>query len=140
MSEAIVAASKSTRALVVVGIGLFAYGHITRKFLHWDCPIRVLTHHACPTCGLTSALRAMMHFHFAAATKIHPLALVVIPFVVVLAAFELGAFVVTGRFGFWSGKTKTKSAVRIAGIAMCAALFAVWVARFFGAFGGPQSV
>ncbi len=85
---------------------------------------------------MTSAFRALLHGDFALATMIHPLAIVVIPFVTMLVAVELGAYVVTGRFGFWSGKTKMKSAVRIAGLAMCAALFVVWVARFFGAFGG----
>ncbi len=129
-----------TRAVVLAGVALFAYGHVTQKFFHWDCPVRTLTHHPCPTCGLTSAARAMTSCDFALATKLQPLALVAIPFVAMLVAVELGAFAFTGRFGFWSGKTKTKSAVRIAGLAMCAALFTVWIARFFGAFGGPLPV
>jgi hypothetical protein len=78
----------------------------------------------------------MLHLHFAQATRIHPLALVVVPFVVVLACVELGGYVVTGRFGVWT----EKSAVRIAGLALCAALFVVWIARFFGAFGGPDRI
>ncbi len=85
---------------------------------------------------MTSAARAMLHLHFARATYEHPLALVVVPFVVVLVGVELAGYVVTGDFGVW---TKT-SAVRIAGLAMCAALFLVWIARFFGAFGGPHYV
>jgi hypothetical protein len=76
---------------------------------------------------MTSAFRAMLHLDFAGATKIHPLALVVIPFVIVLVAMELGGYVATARFGTWTNK----SAVRIAGIAMCAALFFVWIARFW---------
>jgi len=126
-----------TRIFVLSAVAVFAYGHVTQKFLHWDCPVRALTHHTCPTCGLTSAFREMLRGHFAGATKLHPLALVVIPFVIAIVAVELVSFARTGRFGFWAEKTKAKSAVRVAGIAMCAALFVVWIARFFGAFGGP---
>jgi len=84
---------------------------------------------------MTSAARAMLRLHFADASHIHPLALVVIPFVAVLVAVELAGYVVTGHFGVWTNK----SAVRITGLVMCTALFVVWIARFFGAFGGPNS-
>jgi hypothetical protein len=122
--------------LVPIAVALLAWGHVTRLAFHWDCPVRTLLHHPCPTGGMTTAFRAMLHFDFAGATKIHPLALVVIPFVIVLVAMELGGYVVTSRFGTWTNK----SAVRIAGIAMCAALFFVWIARFFGAFGGAARI
>jgi len=122
--------------LVPLAVGLFAWGHLTQTAFHWDCPIRTVLHVPCPTCGMTSAARAMLHLHFAKATHEHPLALVVVPFVVVLVAVELAGYVVTGDFGVWT----KKSAVRIAGLAMCAALFLVWIARFCGAFGGPQHV
>jgi hypothetical protein len=124
------------RALLPVLVGLFAWGHLTRSAFHWDCPIRTVLHVPCPTCGMTSAARAMLHLRFAEATHIHPLALGVIPFVTLLAGVELAGYVVTGRFGAWTNK----SAVRVAGLAMCTALFVVWVARFFGAFGGPERV
>jgi hypothetical protein len=61
---------------------------------------------------------------------------IVVPFVALLAAAELAGYVRTGRFGTWTDK----SAVRIIGFVMCAALFVVWVARFLGAFGGPVRV
>ncbi|HEY1960273.1 MAG TPA: DUF2752 domain-containing protein [Polyangiaceae bacterium] len=126
------------RALVPLGVALAAYGHITRKFLHWNCPMRTFFHIPCPTCGMTTATRALLHLELHAAMHENPLAPIVIPFVVVLGAAELASYVRTGQFGFWSRPGKTKSAVRIAGIAMCVALFVVWVARFFGAFGGPH--
>jgi hypothetical protein len=122
--------------LVPIAVAFFAWGHVTRLAFHWDCPVRTLLHVPCPTCGMTSAFRAMLHVDFVGATRTHPLALVVVPFVIVLVAMELGGYVVTSRFGTWTNK----SAVRIAGIAMCAALFLVWLARFFGAFGGPAYV
>jgi Protein of unknown function (DUF2752) len=85
---------------------------------------------------MTTAARALLHLRFGAATHAHPLALVVIPFVAVLAIVELGGYVVMGRFGILTDKR----AIRIAGLAMCAALFVVWIARFFGAFGGPDII
>jgi hypothetical protein len=124
------------RLLVPALVAFLAWGHVTQTAFHWDCPVRALFHVPCPTCGMTGALRAMMHFDFAGALHISPLSFVVIPFVAVLAAVELGGYVVTARFGTWTNK----SAVRIAGITMCAALFLVWIARFFGAFGGPVQV
>ena len=117
-------------------VAFLAWGHITQKAFHWDCPVRTLLHVPCPTCGITGALRSMLHLDFAEAFHLHPLSLVVIPFVGVLVVMELGGFVVTNEFGTWTNK----SAVRIAGITMCAALFLVWIARFFGAFGGPVKV
>jgi len=125
------------RALVPLGVLVVAYGHITHEFLHWDCPVRALFHVPCPTCGMTTATRALLRFDLRGAMHQNPLAPIVIPFVVLFSAAEIASYVRTGEIGFWSQPGKTKSAVRIAGIAMCAALFFVWVARFFGAFGGP---
>jgi hypothetical protein len=113
------------RSLVPIVVGLLAWGHITQAAFHWDCPIRTLLHFPCPTCGMTTAARAMLHLHFAQATRVHPLALVVVPFVAVLVTVELAGYVWTGRFGVYT----SNRAVRIAGFAMCAALFVVWIAR-----------
>lgn len=124
------------RALLPLGVAVFAYGHVSGKFLHWACPLRTVFHVPCPTCGMTTATRALLRFDLAGALHQNPLALVVLPFVAVLASVELAGFVVTGEFGV---ATK-KSAVRIAGLAMCAALFVVWALRFFGAFGGPVKI
>jgi hypothetical protein len=130
--------------LVPVGVALVGYGHLSGKWLRWTCPVRALLHLPCPTCGMTTATRALLRLDLATALHENPLAPVVVPFVAAFVALELGAYVVTGRFDFFAaraadapGVRKTKSAVRIAGIAMCVALFVVWVARFFGAFGGP---
>lgn len=130
------AAPSLRRALVPVALGLFAYGHISGKFLHWACPLRAVFHVPCPTCGMTTATRALLHGDLHAAMHASPLSPIVLPFLAVVAAVELGGYVARGEYGL---ATK-KSAVRIAGLAMCAALFVVWVARFFGAFGGPLKV
>jgi hypothetical protein len=124
------------RALVPLLAAFLAWGHVSQRAFHWDCPIRALVHVPCPTCGMTAALRAMLQFDWALAFRDNPLSFVVLPFAGVLVVMELAGFVVTGNFGTWTNK----SAVRIAGITMCAALFLVWIARFFGAFGGPVRV
>ncbi len=124
------------RMLLPALVGFLAWGHVTQRAFHWDCPVRTLLHVPCPTCGITGALRSMLHLDFAMAFHDHPLSFVVIPFVALLVVMELGGFVATNQLGTWTNK----SAVRIAGITMCAALFLVWIARFFGAFGGPVRV
>ena len=123
----------ATRLLLPIAIALLAWSHLMGGFFHWSCPIRVLTHQPCPTCGLSTAAREMLHLRFAAATHLNPLACVVLPFVALLVSGELGGFVVKGKLGLLLDRRP----VRLAGLALCVALFAVWVARFFGAFGGP---
>ena len=122
------------RLLLPVAVLGLVWAHMTGAF-HWNCPTRVLFHVPCPTCGMTTAARALLHLDFVAATRAHPLALVVIPFVALLSAVEIASYVRSGRLGTCT----ERKAVRIAGLAMCTALFVVWVARFLGAFGGPDS-
>jgi hypothetical protein len=121
------------RSLLPIGLVLFAYGHVSGKFLHWSCPLHSIFHVPCPTCGMTRATRALLHLDVHRAMHMNPLAPVVLPLLAALVAVELGGYVATGDFGL----ATNKKAVRIAGLAMCTALFVVWVARFFGAFGGP---
>ena len=83
-------------------VAFLAWGHVTQRAFHWDCPVRALLHVPCPTCGMTAALRAMLHFDFAGAFHASPLSFVVLPFVGVLVAVELGGFVATAKFGTWS--------------------------------------
>ena len=78
----------------------------------------------------------MLRGHFLRATHIHPLALVVVPAVGTWVLLEVSGYVMTGRFGAWTNKP----ALRVAGLGLCVALFVVWVARFFGAFGGPDHI
>jgi hypothetical protein len=124
------------RGLVPAAVALLVWWQLMGGPLHWNCPIRVLTHHPCPTCGLSTAARELWHLHFAAATHLNPLACVVLPFVAILGAGELASFVVTGNFG-WLTKRRW---VRASGLALCVGLFVVWIARFFGALGGPLAV
>ncbi len=123
------------RALAPLAVSL-AFVADVRGWFTWHCPVAWAFHVPCPTCGVTRATRHLLHLDLAGATRVHPLALVVVPFVAALVAGELAAFAWTGRLG----SVTRRPWVRRAGFALCVALFVVWVARFLGAFGGPVGV
>lgn len=85
---------------------------------------------------MTRALGEVLHGHFAAATALHPLVWIVVPLVVVALCIEFLAYVRTGEFARLSRVT---SARRL-GATVAVLLVVVWLARFFGAFGGPVAV
>ncbi len=124
------------RALLPIALGLLGWWQVRGGPFHWSCPFRLATHHPCPTCGFTTATRALLHLRFADATHLNPLACVVLPLLAAFASGELGAFVVTGKFGFLANRKP----VRVVALGVCVALFAVWIARFCGAFGGPLKI
>jgi hypothetical protein len=85
---------------------------------------------------MTRAARAALALDFQTATRMHPLWFVVLPALGAFAAIELGAYVARGR-SFGLGRSKP---VRVAAGVLVALLISVWIARFFGAFGGPVAV
>ncbi|MEO8876214.1 MAG: DUF2752 domain-containing protein [Polyangiaceae bacterium] len=100
------------------------------------CPLRLLLRIPCPSCGLTRATRLALGGHFAAATALHPLWSVVLPFLAVVGLMQLRHHLAHGTFMRfdaqpWIGRI---------GTALVALLVLVWVARFFGAFGGPAPI
>jgi hypothetical protein len=100
------------------------------------CPIRFVLGVPCPSCGLTRAARAALSLDFAAATRAHPLWFIALPALGAFVAAEVGTYVVRGRA---LGLERQRS-VRAAFSVLIFALIAVWIARFFGAFGGPVPV
>lgn len=102
------------------------------------CPFALITHHPCPGCGMTRATLALVTGHLHEAIGLHPLVIPIAP----LAAFFVlqGAYnyVRHGRFG--STRPAPRRWVTLASILLGAAMTAVWIARFFGAFGGPVPV
>jgi hypothetical protein len=108
------------------------------------CPVAGVLGWPCPGCGLTRAALALLGGHFAAAWRFHPLIYVVVPCVVVFGAKTI-LDVATRR------DADTRPAVRVhdrrrdrllsmvAGLGL-ALLLGVWVARAFGALGGPVAV
>jgi len=99
----------------------------------WPCPVYTLLHVPCPSCGLTRAARLVAHGEFAAATRMHPMWLVVLPFLAVALGTELVGYL---RGEPWGGAARVR-AIRSAGYLTVVLLIVVWIARFFGAFGGP---
>lgn len=118
------------RALVPLAAGA-ALATIV-AFPIYRCPIGIVTHEPCPTCGITRAVRELLHLHFAAAWAAHPLVFFVVPYVALLAITETRAWVARGEIGTFL----RHRAARVSGFVLCVLLFAVWVARFCGAFGG----
>lgn len=109
--------------------------------VHFDaplCPVALITHHPCPGCGLTRASIALLQGHFAEAAHLHPLVFVALPVVALATTRMVYVYVRDGRFDelrLPGGLTS-----QLAAIALFALVVGVWVARFFGAFGGPAPV
>jgi hypothetical protein len=82
---------------------------------------------------MTRAARLVLHGDFAGATRMHPLWMVVLPALAVLAVAEGVGFARHRRWGVAIESAWT----RRVGTVLLIALVVVWVARFFGAFGGP---
>jgi hypothetical protein len=102
------------------------------------CPFALLTHHPCPGCGLTRATVALAQGHLGEALHFHPLSPVLAPLVLGALAFNAVSYVRKGRWSAAEG-IQGRWLTRL-GLALFAALIAVWIARFFGAFGGPVDV
>jgi hypothetical protein len=100
------------------------------------CPVRLVLHVPCPSCGLTRATLLALTGHEREAFAMHPLVFVIVPALGLIVALECLAYVKTGR---WGQVTKERWATRTM-TALVVILVAVWMARFFGAFGGPAPV
>ncbi len=131
-SETVWQGRRRRLALPVLTLGL-ALGHMYTRALHWRCPVARFVHHPCPTCGVTTATKLAISGHLHAALALHPLVLVVSPFVAIIVALELGTYVWNGNLGTWSEKKEARGAT----VVIALALFMLWLSRFFGAFGGP---
>jgi hypothetical protein len=100
------------------------------------CPLRIALGVPCPSCGITRATRLALGGDLGAATAMHPLWFLVDPYVGAIAIVQLATYARRGEF---LPLDKNRS-VKLAGQVLLALLLAVWVARFFGAFGGPCPV
>lgn len=99
----------------------------------WRCPIHLVTGHPCPTCGITRATRLALRGDFAGATHVHPLVWLAVPVTALFASLELTGYVRTGQWGA-SRRMKGSNALMLTTATL---LFALWIARFAGYFGGP---
>lgn len=129
LSVPVTPAARWGRALLLVatlGVLLFAPVPI--------CPTRTWLHIPCPGCGATRATWLALHGDFAGSFHMHPLALLVGVLMVPTGLIALRGIV---RDGVPAPLPKP---LRWLWYVVVAALFAVWLARFAGYFGGPAPV
>jgi hypothetical protein len=119
-------------ALWILGVLAFA----AAPWIPSACPMRLVLHVPCPSCGLTRAARSLLHGDIAGATHLHPLWWVVFPYLGALAALEAWTYVTTGEKGKWT----RRPLVQKLGFGILGALVVVWGARELGAFGGPVAI
>jgi Protein of unknown function (DUF2752) len=120
-------------------VGFVAAGFSVLLVLHVPlCPFALVTHRPCPGCGLGRATLALLSGDLGAAIHAHPLAPLVSPIVIAALASNALRYV---RRGVWGGVEGLRApVVALAAWVVAAALVAVWIARFFGLFGGPVAV
>lgn len=95
-------------------------------------------HVPCPGCGLTRASARLLEGDLEGALAHHPLAPLVVPALAVFAATSAWAYLRTGTFGAVGAKAgRGVNALLLLAFVL---LVGVWIARFFGAFGGPALV
>jgi hypothetical protein len=106
------------------------------------CPTATLLGVPCPGCGLTRATLSLLRGELMEALRLHPLVLLLSPlYLGLIAAAALGyvrgprAAAPSARPSLWLDRRVTRMAWALLGLVL-----AVWVARFFGAFGGPAPV
>lgn len=102
----------------------------------WPCPLATIFHVPCPTCGMTRAARCVLRGDLAGANAMHPLWLVVLPACALAIVVELRGF---AKSGAWGAAMQSTWLARV-GTGIVVMLVVVWIARFFGAFGGPVAV
>jgi hypothetical protein len=102
----------------------------------YRCPIHLAFGIPCPTCGITRATRLALMGDVSGATHLHPLVWVAVPVTALLLGLEIAGHLRTGRWGA-SRRMRGSRLLSVLMVGTAALLFVLWIARFFGAFGGP---
>jgi hypothetical protein len=103
-----------------------------------SCPVAAITRHPCPGCGLTRATLLLLRGDVAGALHMHPLSPLVVPLFGGFFAYGVATYLRSGRWPATQGPAAGR--VAVVGLVVWTALVAVWIARFWGAFGGPVPV
>ena len=98
------------------------------------CPAAALAHVPCPGCGLTRAGLALLAGDLTAAMALNPLAPIVVPLLGGAAAYAALRYLARGRVD------ASRWGAGVILVASMAGLTLVWLARWFGLFGGPVVV
>lgn len=99
----------------------------------WRCPVKLVSGYPCPTCGMTRATRLLLHGDIVGATRLHPLVWLTVPVVMLFVGAELVGY---ARSGTWGASRRIRGADALM-LTTATLLFALWIARFGGYFGGP---
>lgn len=102
------------------------------------CPTALILHIPCPGCGLSRATLAALRGDFASAFKLHPAVFVVVPMITLFMLGQVAVYVNPE----WTRLEKLLRArwLESTMILVMLLVIALWIARFFGAFGGPVPV
>ncbi len=126
------------RGQLAVGVVVLAFVAVLVSGLP-TCPAATLLGVPCPGCGLTRATLAALRGDFHMAFRLHPLFVVLAPAfagAVIVAALATvrgpSAVAFVNRVPSWL--------VTALGVVLTLASLGLWLARFFGFFGGPVSV
>lgn len=106
---------------------------------HVKCTFAIATHHACPGCGTTRAASALLHGDLAQAFHYNPMGPVVMAALLVVAAESAFRVARYGNVQDLGTQGPSHFAVRVLFVALVLQIV-VWIARFFGFFGGPVPV
>jgi hypothetical protein len=115
-------------AVLLVGIAAFVFSPIPL------CPLRRLLHVPCPGCGGTRAVFLALHGDIVGSIHVHPLALpaalwLVPTMIVMCTAIARG-----------NPNARLPVSLRRGWGLLLIAMFVLWIARFFGAWGGPVDI
>ncbi|MFW5739011.1 MAG: DUF2752 domain-containing protein [Myxococcota bacterium] len=125
------------RRLLIVAAIVAAMGVVTLLEVA-VCPMAVIVGIPCPGCGMTRATLSALHGDFATSFRFHPLGMIIVP---LFATYAIAHAVSYIRHGvsqvdkIVSGKWIDRFLVLL-----LITMIGVWIARFFGAFGGPAPV
>lgn len=102
------------------------------------CPTARILRIPCPGCGLSRATHALLTGQFAEALRLHPLVFLIVPIIGGYIAGQGFAYLVARRT--WVHRVVASRWIERIMIVLMVLAVALWVARFFGAFGGPVPV
>ena len=123
--------ARKALAVFVLAAGLIAFGL-------FRCPLAWIFHVPCPGCGLTRATLRLLVGDVAGALSFHPLVLLVVPLLCGVFGVNFIVYVRTGEWGFV--ERLHQRWITGLGTVLLVMAVAVWIARFFGYFGGPAPV
>jgi hypothetical protein len=102
------------------------------------CPVAFVLRVPCPGCGMTRATLRLLHGDLHGALAFHPLVPMLLPCAVLFFGVNTVMYIRHGDWGYVD-RQMGRGITAVAGV-MALLAIGVWLARFFGAFGGPVPV